>query len=197
MSEVTITLMRYAVLCQCLFQGVGPPHPFVESMWSLALSMQNRSSFVSERVLVRQQSAVAAYYAPVIRAVQVASFEFLQQVATNIGDGIMGVELPSFQAMMQDLRRGTFHLSTNWIDIPEQYLDPIIPAAVAIQFSGAAPSGTATTASPFSVRTGVSSLTTEPTAQSSTTRTDNPNNDSEFMGITTRPGASQPGKYYM
>ena len=31
-SEVCITLFRYAVLCQTLFQGAGPKHPFVEAL---------------------------------------------------------------------------------------------------------------------------------------------------------------------
>ena len=34
-TEVGITLGRYAVLCQALLQGTGPPNPAVEVHWNL------------------------------------------------------------------------------------------------------------------------------------------------------------------
>ena len=48
-TEVCITLFRYAVLCQSLFQGVGPPHPFVEALWGTAVGLQNITPFVTDR----------------------------------------------------------------------------------------------------------------------------------------------------
>jgi hypothetical protein len=46
----------------------------------------------------------------------------LQQATINMEDGVMiGIEVvvPNFGGMIQDLKRGTFHLSTNWVGIPE------------------------------------------------------------------------------
>ena len=78
-SEVTIMLMRYAaVLCQCLFEGTGAPHPFVEAMWgALALNMQNVAPFVTERYqgLVSHPSIAATYCTRIICAVQLAVYK--------------------------------------------------------------------------------------------------------------------------
>ena len=59
MSEVCITLTRFAVLCQCLFQGAGPAHPLVEAMWTTATTAQSIAPFVTERLntLARQLAA--------------------------------------------------------------------------------------------------------------------------------------------
>lgn len=48
-TEVCITLYRFAVLCQVLFQGVGDAHPFVEGMWMLARNIQNTAPFITDR----------------------------------------------------------------------------------------------------------------------------------------------------
>lgn len=193
-NEVTITLMRYAVLCQCLFQGVGAPHPFVETMWALATGMQNSAPFIAERYnnLVAHPGITSTYYARIIRAVQLSTFDYLQQVAISVGSGVAGVEQPSFHAMMQDLRRGTFHLSTNWIDIPATYLEPlVVTASVRTASGGSVPTGVSTTgaSSIASVRTGVSGLTTEGTPRAM--RVDNPNPDTEFTSMTLRAGGSR------
>ena len=187
-SEVTITLMRFAVLCQCLFQGVGDPHPFVERMWALALGVQNAAPFISERFhsLSRAQAVTNMYYARIVRAVQLSVFEYLQQVATNVGLGVGEVDLPVFSAMMQDLKRGTFHLSTNWVEIPEVYLDPI-PTRMA---GSVVPSGAATTVS-MSTRSTVSSMTNDPSARPAVARIPNPNPDAEFTSIPLRPGGAR------
>jgi hypothetical protein len=47
--QVSITLQRFAVLVQCLFQGAGRAHPLVESLWSLASSFQNQVVPITER----------------------------------------------------------------------------------------------------------------------------------------------------
>ena len=126
--EVAITLTRFAILCQCLFQGVGPPqHPFVESMWALSVAFQNSTPFIAERYnqLSRTPGLGATYPARILRAIQLSVFEYFQQVAISVGAGVGDIDLPNFAPLCQDLKRGTFHLSTNWIEIPEAYLDPV------------------------------------------------------------------------
>jgi hypothetical protein len=51
---------------------------------------------------------------------QVSAHKYLQQVAINMADSVAGVKVPSFASMLQELRRGTFHHSTNWMDIPAE-----------------------------------------------------------------------------
>jgi hypothetical protein len=186
-SEVAITLTRFAVLCQCLFQGPAAPHPFVDLMWQLAVTIQNIAPFITERFhSVSHNPAVAAtYYTRIVRAVQVHVQEYLQAVATNIAGTGAVVELPSFASLTQDLKRGTFHNSTNWFAIPAAYMDPVSVRSVV----STTPAGTATTVTTVSGRTGLSSITTDtnPSAPS-VSRVQNPARDAEFDAITLRPG---------
>lgn len=117
---------RYYVK-DCSSQGVGPPHPFVELMWGLASSFQNMAPFVTERfALVAGMPQIAnTYFARIVRAVQLSVQGYLQQVSTNLGDGVVGIPLPSFASLLQDLKRGTFHMSSNWVAIPEEYLSTL------------------------------------------------------------------------
>ena len=191
--EVYITLTRFAVLCQCLFQGAGAKHPFVEAMWATAVSVQNITPFATDRYnqLSRHSAIAVTYHARIVRAIQVSVQEYWQQVATNVADGITGIEVPNFQALLQELRRGTFHLSTNWLDIPETYLDPV---ATTTSMRGAAitiatPSVAATTVSGVTGSgSGVSSITnaTTPVAQ-----IENSTDDVSFTGITLRAGGTR------
>jgi hypothetical protein len=124
-TELSITLYRYAVLCQKMYQGVGPAHPFVDAMWGLACTIQNVAPFVSERFgpLARLPQIANTYYARVLRAIQLNVHDYyLQQVAINVAGGVTGAPLPlSFTALIQDLKRGTFHQSTkNWMSIPDE-----------------------------------------------------------------------------
>ena len=53
-TEVTVTLLRYAVLCQTLFQGAGDDHPFVDALWlflarSKIKSRSSRTSTMTSR----------------------------------------------------------------------------------------------------------------------------------------------------
>ena len=116
-TDVCITLFRYSVLCQCLFQGVGAPHPYVEALWSTAVTLQNIAPFVTERYndLARNQIVNVTYFARILRAVQMSAYEYLHGVATNLAETAAGVDVPSFATMMQDLKRGTFQNSTNCI----------------------------------------------------------------------------------
>ena len=95
-------------------------------MWKLASNMQNIAPFVSERFanLARNPQVANTYFARIIRAVQLSAHEYFQQVAMNAPEGIGSAELPLFAPMLQDLTRGTFHLSTNWVAIPGEYLEP-------------------------------------------------------------------------
>lgn len=191
--EVGITLTRYAVLCQCLFQGVGMPHPFVEAMWATAAGFQNAAPFITERyhALARHPGIAPTYHARILRAIQVCTHEYMQMVAQNVADGITGVEVPNFTAMIQELKRGTFQNSTNWVEIPDAYLEPMVPPRTALPPASSI-SGGATTATSDTTRTGVSSLTagTQP-ARTSVTRIDNPAGDAELASITLRPGGTR------
>lgn len=160
-SQTCITMFRYAVLCQALFQGVGDPHPFVETLWKLAQSMQNAAPFIFDKYLQLHSPALASVYFPsILRTVQVLTQEYLQQVGVNEASGITGVDLPDFRDLVSDLRRGTFQ--NTMMPIPEAYLNPA-PRTSAIGIaqlrSSGATSTTATSLSSASVSTGVSALT--------------------------------------
>ena len=186
--EVYITLARYAVLCQGLFQGAGEKHPFVETIWALAAAVHAVTPLATDRLqqLARLAPAIVpSYHARIVRAVQVSSQEYLQQVAISVADGVMGVALPD----LRELRQGTFHLSTNWLEIPEAYLDPIVMAPPPVPPSQrSVPSGTTTSGS--ASRSGISTLTGD--SQSRMARMDNPVPDNEFTSITIRPGGTRP-----
>jgi hypothetical protein len=125
-SEVGITLSRFAVLCQCLLQGAGDTHLFVNAMWNAAVGLQNIAPFITERYHALSRHAglsVTYYYARIVRAAQLAVNDYMQSIATNVVNSTEGVEVPAFATMLQDLKRGTFHQSTNSVDIPEAYLD--------------------------------------------------------------------------
>jgi hypothetical protein len=47
--QLCITLTRYAVLCQTLFQGTGPANPLVDAVWKLVAAMNNAYPFITER----------------------------------------------------------------------------------------------------------------------------------------------------
>lgn len=156
-----ITLTRFAVLSQCLFQGIGVPHPFVEAMWTMVAGFQN--PFITERfhALSRHPNVTSLFHARIIRAIKVNVHDYMQMVTGNVADGVAGVEVPSVATMLQELCRGTFHQSTNWVDIPEAYLEPLqhtySPPVGSVHTTG----GTSTTATQATTRTGVSTLTTD------------------------------------
>ena len=63
------------------------------------------------------------YFPVLIRSVQVSVQEYLQAVSTNLAEGHAGVDVPDFRSLVTDLRRGTFHLSSNWVPLPESYME--------------------------------------------------------------------------
>ena len=137
-SETCITLHRFAILCQVLFQGTGPLHPLVQSMWATARGLQNISPFVADwhQSVSRVAGVGATYFARILRAIQLGVHEYLQQVSVNVEESVMGVDVPSFTTMLQDLKRGTFHVSTNWIALPDAYLTPHTPSTQSVSTSG-------------------------------------------------------------
>ncbi|KAI2509092.1 hypothetical protein MHU86_5340 [Fragilaria crotonensis] len=167
-------------------------------MWSMVAGFQNAAPFVTERyhaLASRHPSVAPTYHARIVRAVQVCTHEYMQMVAHNIADGVIGVEVPNFTVMLQELKRGTFHNSTNWVDIPEAYLDPVPPQRSMTGSSAGGGSGS-TTITYASTRTGVSSLSTPsgetPTVtRTSVTRVENPAGDAEFANIPLRAGGTR------
>ena len=127
--DASITVCRFAVLCQVLFQGTGPTHPLVEAMWTTALGLQNQAPAITAQyqALSRNPGIAPTYYARVIRAIQLGVHDYFQQVAINVVESVMGVEVPNFGSMLLELKRGTFHQSTNWISIPDEYLGSAAP----------------------------------------------------------------------
>ncbi|KAI2496039.1 hypothetical protein MHU86_18460 [Fragilaria crotonensis] len=111
-AETCITLCRFAVLCQVLFQGTGPAHPLVDdAMWTTALSLQNLAPAVTDRYqsLLGISGVAQTYFvARILRAVQLGVHDYLQGVATNIVDSVAGIERPNFSGLLQDLKRGHF-----------------------------------------------------------------------------------------
>lgn len=191
-TDVCITLFRYSVLCQCLFQGVGAPHPYVEALWSTAVTLQNIAPFVTERYndLARNQIVNVTYFARILRAVQMSAHEYLHGVSTNVAETAAGVDVPSFATMMQDLKRGTFQNSTNWLPIPPTYMDPG-PAPSAHRAASTTAGVPTTAGSTASVtNTTVSTLTGE-TPRTVVARITNPQTDAEFNEMTLRPGGTR------
>ena len=126
-SEVCVTLSRYAVLCQTLFQGTGPRHPFVEALWKVATGLKDVEPFVTDKYneLAGVHNLTSVYYTRIARAVQVCSHEYLHRLATNDTDPTDGIEVSKFDSMLLDLStRGTFQNSINWMDIPALYMAP-------------------------------------------------------------------------
>ena len=189
-SDTCITLSRYAVLCQTLFQGEGSLNPFVELLWHLCAAMLNAAPYISERYqqVARIPAVANVYFPSIVRAVQVGVQEYLQQVGTNVVEGYTGVDLPDFRTLVNDLRRGTFQYSSNWVPLPEGYLEPTRGGG---GVSRTVITNTTEASSVSSARTGVSSITTE-ASRVPIARIDNPSPDAEFGSITVRPGGTRP-----
>lgn len=197
--DTSITLCRFAVLCQVLFQGTGPTHPLVDAMWSTALGVQNLAPSITAQyqALMRTPGVAPTYFARVVRAVQLGVHDYFQQVAVNLTDSVVGVEAPQFASMLQELKRGTFHQSTNWIYIPDEYLENAAThrtvSTSSTSASHTAMGGTARSqvSAGGSVGTGVSSLTHETNPRESVTRVENTAPDSEFTSLTLRAGGTR------
>jgi hypothetical protein len=191
--DVCITIGRYAVLCQTLFQGAGPPNPLVEVTWQLVAALQNATPYIVDRFaqVARVPAIANVYFASIVRAVQVHVHEYLHSVSVNVAEGHAGIDPPEFRTMVTELKRGTFQYSSNWVPLPEAYLEPVrgSPSGTG---SSRTPSATPTGASSVSTtRTGVSSLTADST-RTPVARVDNPTPDADFSSITIRAGGTRP-----
>lgn len=187
-TEVCVTLSRYAVLCQALFQGTGAPNPLVEALWNLTAALNNAAPFIADRIqqVARAPLTTRVYYPTMVRSVQVSVHKYLQGVEINIADSHEGVERPELRTLVTDLRRGTFHHSSNWVPLPEAYLET--PARAASAGTRVAPS-VVSTGSGSNASTGISSIT-DPTRET-IVRVDNPAPDADFTSIVTRRGGTR------
>ena len=123
--DVVISLGRYAVLCQTLFQGTGVDNPFVAAIWKLYASFSNAVPFVTDKYhqMVALSPAVAKLYYPcILRAVQVKVHDYMQEVSTNVAESHAGVDIPDFKTLLWDLKHGTFRNGSNWVPLPEGYM---------------------------------------------------------------------------
>jgi hypothetical protein len=168
--------------CQVLLQGAGPTHPLVETMWTTPLGLQNLSPLITA-----QYHALS--HTP---AVQLGVHDYFQQVAIKLVESIIGLETPNFSSMLQELKRGTFHQSTNWISIPEEYLGTNTPRTVSTSGSCTTMGGTATNVSGGLIGTGISSPTNDTAPHKSVTRVDNQAPDNEkFTSLTLCAGGTR------
>ena len=145
-----------------MFQGAGAPHPFFESLWKMALAMENAAPFIVDKYMQLHAPALTRVYFPsILRTVQVLVREYLQQVQVNKEVGITGIDMPEFRDLLSDLRRGTFQ--NTMMPIPEQYLTPPSRDSAVLGSTHSRSSGatisTAAALSAASVYTGVSTFT--------------------------------------
>jgi hypothetical protein len=191
-AETGITLVRFAVLCQVLFQGTGPAHPLVQELWSTAFKLQNMGPFITEgyQKYTRTPSIASTYYARVLRTVQVEVNDYFHQVAVNPDEGLTGVDVPKFSGLLLDLKCGVFPQSTNWLSIPDEYLSGNITPSVAstVTTQGAPTSGGSSAAS--SSGTAISALTGD--TRESVQRVNNPAPDNEYATLSLRSGGVRP-----
>jgi hypothetical protein len=194
LHQVAITLQRYAVLVQALFQGKpAAVHPFVQSLWNLAVGFQNRLPFIIDRYhsLGAAGNAHQSYPARILQTVKVQGYEYLQRISASIG-GFDAVDAsPDFTTLLQDLQRGTFHTSNGWVPLPAEYMVASGPAAI-LPTTGPA---TVSTAGSSGGTPSVVSALTAPSAASGTrnatpaqTRHVNATADADFTGMTLRSG---------
>ncbi len=189
--EVGITIGRYAVLCQSLFQGTGPDNPVVSLLWKLFAEVQNSVPAIADKFqqLGHQPAVTNVFHACILRAIQVQMHDYLHAVSVNVSEDHAGIDRPEFRAMVADLKHGMFPNSSNWVPIPAEYREP--PRAGSGGASGSrAPSAVPTGGSSVSSgRTGVSSLTAESAPRM--TPVENAVNDAAFRSIVVRPGGTR------
>ena len=195
LHNVGITLQRYAVLLQCLFQGAGPPHPLVRSIWALADDFSTKLPFLldSHQNLSREHpQAYLQLPVRILRYVQVVVIEYLQRIATAAAGFVEVDNAPRFNDLVQDLQWGTFHVSRNWIALPPYYAQLAFPSTSALtptgrRLPGSDTTNTTTGSSGSSLNTGVSSLTSPSTTAPTQVRVVNETPDAEFMALELKP----------
>lgn len=189
--QVSISLVRYAVLMQVLLQGGGPPHPYVQALWDLATRFHQRQPFIVEKYLEALRSGpYATYPTRILRYVQVQGQEYFQNIA-SLSAGFGAVDtVPNFTPLLLHLQHGTFQLSSEWYPIPAAYLE-----SPPMQYSSATVSTVATTPAPTTINTSSNRSTmsaiTDATGASSTRganeKIQNPVADVDFSTLTLKP----------
>jgi hypothetical protein len=152
--------------------------------------------FVTEKywqVITDAPCVAQVYFACMVRGVKVEMYEYLQNVAINVAASHEGVAIPVFRSFLANLKKGSFHCSSNRVQTPEEYMEE---QALGQEAHGhPAPTSTAPTvvSSVASTRTGASSLTAD-TRVAPAARVANPAPDTaEFSSITVpRPGGTRP-----
>lgn len=194
-SEVCVTLARYAVLCQTLFQGAGEKHPFVEAMWKVAFGLKDIEPFVTDKyndLASAHPGITSVYYARIVRTVQVYAHEYLHRIAINATDDITGIVVPDFGGLLLELTRGTYPNSTNWMDLPASYLETAATRSGTVATHSNATTAPTTVGTTRSGQSTVSSITGGASGQVENTRIPNPHPDEEFASITMRPPSHPP-----
>lgn len=169
----------------------------MESLWSLASSFQNQVVPITERsraILQQNPGLEPTYHARILRHVQLRVYDYLQSVAISVGDTCDGVEVPRFQALLRNLKDGTFHHSNQWAPLPEAYMQEArpsnmggssIPGSVRTSTTGTTASSQGSAVSSITGATGTAGGATPRAAVS---RVDNPTDDTEFSSLTLRGG---------
>ena len=201
LNHVSYTLRRYAVLVHTLFQGPGATNAFVECIWRLANTFNDRlPAYLSEHQKLRGTAWYDVYPAHIVQHVQVNVYEYLQGVQSSMGRDLP--PLPSFQELHRCLQRGSFPSSSEWLPLPPTIT--VEPASHAVTSVGmatvAARSARAAAASNASVLSGLTATTTSDATQSTGpgqsatnagTYALKPARDTEFEAIRLRPGMRQ------
>lgn len=191
LHQVSLTLQRYAVLVHTLFQGPGEPNPFVKCMWLLASAFHERlPHFLSQHQALMGTPWAKIYPAHVVRNVQIHIYEYLQALQVGgAGEGASPATLPSFQELLRDMQRGSFHMSPSWLPLPASVtVDP----TMAPNAGGPHTVVTRTTrASTASTTSGLTSVTGGggglPPATTQSTYVANTARDAEFDALQLRP----------
>lgn len=104
--EDGITIGRYTVLCQALFQGSGRDNPLVSLMWRLFAEMQNSAPSIADKFqqVAHQPTIADVFHA--LRAMQVQVHDSLHAVSVNVADDHTGIDKPEFRAMVAEAGGG-------------------------------------------------------------------------------------------
>ena len=202
LNQVSYTLRRYDVLVHVLFQGPAGTNSFVEAMWRLANTFNDRLPiYLGEHQKLRGTAWYDVYPAHIIRHVQVNVYEYFQLLQTHDGGDLPPV--PDFKELYRVLQRGSFHISSEWLPLPptltvEPTVAGIAPAGMNAMTTRHARSETASQAgTTISGMTGTSASSSTSRGQRTTTTGTsgtyivNPARDAEFESLQLRPGMRQ------
>lgn len=203
LHQVAITLFRFAVLTECLFQSATQdPHPLVGTLWRLAKEYTTRLPFILDRYHeLAGTEHYASYPARILRRVQVQVVEYLQGVAAAPAGFAAVDQAPTFSTMLTYMQHGTFPASCDWMPLPASYR-AITPSqasqrstATTALASGVTHSAQASTITTGGGSSAVSALTSPTNATGASherqQRETNPSPDPEFMALTLKPGLGE------